>query len=80
MKSFKHRVLSLLISIVIASGFLYFILLPSSAFNFIPFAIHGFLFQNIIEEHVFIIAFDILIVGVIFGVVFRFLDRKIKVG
>ena len=80
MKRFKHRILALLISIVIASGVLYFVLIPPSAFNFIPFAIHGFLFQNIIEEHVFIIVFDIIIVVVIFGLVFRYIDRNIKVN
>jgi uncharacterized RDD family membrane protein YckC len=78
MKRFKHRILTLLISIVIASGASYFVFIPPSAFNFIPFAIHGFLFQNIIEEHVFIIVFDIIFVVVIFGFVFRSIGRKIK--
>lgn len=76
MKGLKAKIFSILISIVVAGGFLYFVLVTPSPFNLIPFAIHDFLFQKIIEEHVFIVGFDILVAGLIFVTIFRILEKN----
>lgn len=58
----KNRLqfLSILISMFISGGFLYLVLNPPSAFNFIPYLIHEAFFRDVTAESTFIVIFDII--------------------
>ncbi len=61
-----------LISLLIVVALGYAILTPPSVFNFIPFAIHeSMLGGTAIEEHQFIIGFDLLILLLVFIILNR---------
>ncbi len=70
-------------AIVIASALTallaYIILTPPSFFNFLPFAIHESLFRNTsIQEHQFILAFDVTCLVIFYFSISNFLKRRMK--
>lgn len=70
---------TLLISVTITAVIGYFILTPPSFFNFLPFTIHENFFGNTpIQEHHFIIAFDLTFLAIFFMILNNILKRRMK--
>jgi hypothetical protein len=70
------KVISMLLSLLVGVVFYAFVLRPPSTINFIPFAIHQQFFSNIINEYVFILIFDILLVLFVAFVFHLFLRKN----
>ncbi len=70
----KSRVISQLISIVIANAFLFFIFRKPNGFHLLPYLIHQGLFSNVIDESIFIDIFDILCSSSLFFLSVRIIE------
>ncbi len=62
----RRNIIVLILSIIIAVGFLWAVLTPPSIFNFLPYAIHESMKTNAISENNFIRVFDICSSMVVF--------------
>jgi hypothetical protein len=74
----KRNIIAALLSGIITAMFLYAVLIPPSAFNFIPFALHQAFFQNSVEEASFIRVFDVIIGIILFWLLYKFFSFAIK--
>ncbi len=67
----------IIISILLSSSIFFYLITPSSFFNFLPFAIHDNFFRNIVSEALFIIIFDLLCSVILFYVFYKVLKNKL---
>jgi hypothetical protein len=77
--NYKDIALSLILPLIIVTPIGYFILTPPSPFNFIPFALHYSIFSGTgIKESTFIIAFDLMVLAILFLLFNRMVRKKLK--
>lgn len=74
----NKKVISILIAILVAGAFLVLTLNSSSAFNFLPYLIHGAISSNGTGETEFIVIFDIVVAFLLFWAVYMISIRTIK--
>lgn len=74
----KRNIIALILAVLIAAVFLNFVLMPPSAFNFLPFEIHERLKPTRISEGTFIKMFDVFSSFVVLIVSYLILRRRLR--
>ncbi len=67
----KINILAIIISIVLSGAFLIYVLIPPSAFNYIPFFIHQSVLKSLIDEALFIKIFDVLVSILLMFIIYK---------
>lgn len=74
----RHKVISIILSLIVAIGFLLFVFRKPGIFHLLPFSIHQSLFRNVIKESTFIDIFEFIdIFDIFFSVGLFFLLLRI---
>ncbi|KAA5543327.1 hypothetical protein [Adhaeribacter rhizoryzae] len=75
----KNLALAIVLPLIVVVPIGYLILIPPSPFNFIPFALYESICSGTgIEEHSFIIAFDLLVLKFLFLLFSRMILNSLK--